>query len=109
VVSSTQVNLSWIDHASNEDGFEIWRCRGSGCTRFARIATIGAKNATTYSDGTLRVNRSYSYEVRAFNTTGNSGFSNVATALTSGARKSNDTDSVSPGSTSTGADSRAGQ
>src|SRR6266498_3395260 len=31
-VSSSQINLSWTDNATTEDGFTIERCSGAGCT-----------------------------------------------------------------------------
>src|SRR4029077_15754288 len=45
-VSSSQINLSWTDNATNEDGFRIEQCVGAGCS-FTEIATVGA-NITTY-------------------------------------------------------------
>jgi alpha-tubulin suppressor-like RCC1 family protein len=80
-VSSAQINLSWTDNSTTEDGFRIERCSGSGCTSFAQVATVGA-NATTYSDTGLAAGTAYSYRVRAYNAAGNSGYSNVAGAWT---------------------------
>src|SRR6266498_603390 len=48
-VSSSQINLSWTDNATTEDGFQIERCSGAGCTAFTQIATAGP-NVTTYSN-----------------------------------------------------------
>ena len=42
-VSTSQIKLSWTDNATNEDGFRIERCKGSTCTNFAQIATVGAE------------------------------------------------------------------
>ena len=47
-VSRSQINLAWTDNATNEDGFKIERCKGSTCTNFAQIATVGA-NVTNVS------------------------------------------------------------
>jgi hypothetical protein len=80
-VSKQQINLSWIDNATNEDGFRIERCSGSGCTTFSQIAALGA-NITSYQNSGLSSNTSYSYRVRAYNTAGNSTYSNVASATT---------------------------
>ena len=80
-VSRSQINLGWTDNASNETGFYIERCKGSTCTRFARIATVGA-NVTTYSNTGLSSNTSYRYRVQAFNASGTSAYSNIATATT---------------------------
>jgi hypothetical protein len=81
-ISSTQINLSWTDNATNEDGFRIERCTGAGCTTFVEIATVGV-NATTYQNTTgLSASTTYSYQVRAYNGGGNSGYSNTASATT---------------------------
>lgn len=80
-VSKSQINLAWTDNAGNETGFKIERCRGSTCTNFAQIATVGA-NVTAYSNSGLNANTSYRYRVRAYNAAGNSGYSNIAAATT---------------------------
>jgi bacillopeptidase F len=80
-VSSSQVNLSWIDNANNEDGFKIERCSGPNCTNFVQIATVGA-NVTSYQNTGLNPRTRYSYRVRAFNAAGNSGYSNTAITRT---------------------------
>ena len=80
VVSGTQIDLAWTDNATNEDGYRIERCAGAGCTSFAEIATVGA-NVATYQDAGLTGGTSYSYQVRAYNVAGNSGYSNTATRL----------------------------
>ncbi|MEC4749602.1 N,N-dimethylformamidase beta subunit family domain-containing protein [Methylomicrobium sp. Wu6] len=80
--SSTQINLSWTDNATNENGFKIERCQGAGCSTFAQIATLGS-NITAYADTTgLTPNTSYSYRMVAYNGIGNSAYSNAATAVT---------------------------
>ncbi len=79
--SSTQINLTWTDNASSEEGFKIERCQGSGCTTFAQIATVAA-SMTTYSNTALTGGTSYSYRIRAYNTAGDSPYSNTATAST---------------------------
>ena len=81
VVSKSQINLSWTDNADNETGFRIERCKGSTCTNFALIATVGA-NVTTYANTKLTASTTYRYRVYAYNASGNSGYSNIATATT---------------------------
>ena len=44
VASSSQINLTWTDTSTNESGFRIERCNGTGCTSFVEIATVGAKH-----------------------------------------------------------------
>jgi fibronectin type 3 domain-containing protein len=79
--SNSQINLTWTDNASNENGFKIERCQGSGCTNFAQVATVGT-NVTSYANTGLTAGTSYSYRVRASSTSGDSGYSNTATATT---------------------------
>ncbi len=80
-VSKSQINLVWMDNADNETGFLIERCKGSTCTKFAQIATVGA-NVTSYSNTRLTANTIYRYRVRANNPAGASGYSNIAAATT---------------------------
>jgi hypothetical protein len=80
-VSRTQINLSWTDNADNETGFRIERCKNVNCTNFVQITQVGA-NVTTFADTTVAKNSMYSYRVRAFNTAGNSAYSNTANAKT---------------------------
>ena len=80
-VSKTQINLSWADNSSNEDGFKIEQCRVPPCKSFSQIAQVGP-GITTYSNTGLRQNTTYRYRVRAFNVNGNSGYSDTASAKT---------------------------
>jgi len=80
-VSTTQINLSWTDNSSDETGFRIERCTGASCTNFTQVAEVGA-NVTTFANTGLTKNTTYTYRVRAFNTGGNSAYSNVASART---------------------------
>jgi PKD repeat protein len=83
-VSSSQINLAWVDSDANEQGFKIERCSGADCSDFAQIATVG-ENITSYSNTGLTASTSYSYRVRAYNTAGDSGYSNIASAVTQAA------------------------
>jgi hypothetical protein len=80
-VSSSQVGLTWVDNDTTEQGFKIERCTGAGCSNFAQIATVGA-NVTSYSNTGLTSSTSYSYRVRAYNATGDSNYSNIASTVT---------------------------
>jgi fibronectin type 3 domain-containing protein len=82
--SDTQINLSWTDNANNEDGFQIERCSGVGCTNYSQIAQTGS-NVKTFTNSGLTTSTTYRYRVRAYNGAGSSGYSNVADATTSGA------------------------
>ncbi len=79
-VSSSQINLSWTDNATNETGFKIERKTGAGGT-YAEIATVGA-GITTYSDTGLTEETTYFYRVRATNAVGDSAYSNESSATT---------------------------
>jgi hypothetical protein len=81
VISKSQINLSWTDNATNETGFYIERCKGSTCTNFTRIATVGA-NVTTYANTGLAKGTTYRYRVQAYNASGTSAYSNIVTATT---------------------------
>jgi serine protease AprX len=78
VLTSTSIRLNWVDNSNNETGFSIQRCSGANCTNFAQIATVGA-GVTTYTNTGLTSGQRYRYRVRAFNTVGNSAFSNIVT------------------------------
>ncbi|MBI3885798.1 MAG: S8 family serine peptidase [Opitutae bacterium] len=77
--SSSAINLRWSDNADNEDGFRIERSTNNA--NFTEFATVGA-NATSYTDNGLSASTTYYYRVRAFNSVGNSGYSNTASAAT---------------------------
>jgi hypothetical protein len=79
VASNSQINLTWTDLSSNETGFKIERKTGSGS--FVQIAAVGA-NVTSYSNTGLAPTTNYCYRVRAFNTGGNSGYTNESCATT---------------------------
>jgi galactose oxidase-like protein/fibronectin type III domain protein/Kelch motif protein len=78
-ISPSQVDLSWTDNSNNETGFKIERSTDG--TTFTQVATVGA-NVTTYSDTGLAALTTYYYRVRAYNSGGNSAYSNTATAVT---------------------------
>lgn len=80
------VTLAWTDNAANEAGFRVERApdvAGLPGT-FAVIATINLPDTTGYVDAAVAPKTTYHYRVSAFNTTGTSLASNVATAVTPG-------------------------
>src|SRR5207244_2267828 len=79
---STQSDQASADHYTKDDGLKIERCQGVGCTNFSQIATVGA-NVTSYSNTGLPAGTTYLYRVRAYNTGGDSAYSNTASATTS--------------------------
>src|SRR5207302_7281827 len=77
-VSTSQINLSWTDNSTGEDGFKIEQSTDN--VTFTQIATVGA-NVTSYSDTGLTASTTYYYRVRATSTlNGDSSYSNVASA-----------------------------
>jgi len=82
-VSQTQINLSWTDNSSGETGYKIERALDNAGNpgTFAQIGTVGA-DVTTFQDAGLSPNTKYWYRVRAYNTCGDSAYSNVITAST---------------------------
>ncbi|OGT56092.1 MAG: hypothetical protein A3E01_17650 [Gammaproteobacteria bacterium RIFCSPHIGHO2_12_FULL_63_22] len=79
-ISKTQVNLSWIDQSNNESGFRIERSTVSG-SGYKLIATVGA-NTTSYANTGLKSRKTYYYRLRAYNASGDSTYSNTASAKT---------------------------
>lgn len=77
--TTARLTLAWNDNSANETGFKIERSRDG--VSFTQIATVGA-NVTTYTDSGLTVGVPYWYRVRAYNATGNSGYSNTTSATT---------------------------
>src|SRR5262249_38213142 len=63
-ISTTEIDLSWTD-STNEDGFDVQRCTGAGCTSFAKIGQVAA-NVVNYPDTTVGPSTTYRYRVRAF-------------------------------------------
>ncbi len=79
-VSSTQIDLSWIDNSNNEDGFIILRSLTSGGP-YSTINTLPA-NTTSFSNTGLTPSTTYYYVVRSSNSAGQSANSNEASATT---------------------------
>ncbi len=86
--SGTSVSLKWSDNAQDETGYRIERS-GDGST-YVLAANLGA-GATTYTDGGLNSGTTYDYRVRAYNSYGNSSWSNVVAVTTDQATTSSGT------------------
>ena len=80
-LNKSQINLTWTNNTADQDGVNIERCRGAGCTNFAQVATIAGAEAT-YTDFGLTARTTYRYRVRAHNSAGDSPYSNIAGATT---------------------------
>jgi hypothetical protein len=77
--SPTQINLTWTDNATDETGFELEMSTDGKV--FVKIAEVAKDSVTARSTG-LKASTAYWYRVRAKNLSGNSLYSNIATATT---------------------------
>jgi fibronectin type 3 domain-containing protein len=79
-VSTSRIDLSWADNASNEAGYRVERSAdGRNWTVLSETLTA---NSTTYSDASASAGTTYTYRVQAFNDSTTSDISNVASATT---------------------------
>jgi uncharacterized protein (TIGR02145 family) len=80
VISPTQINLTWTDNSTDEEGFKIERKTGTGV-----FQVIGEtyEDTNNFSDDNLTTNTTYVYRVYYFNQNGNSPYSNEFTISTS--------------------------
>jgi len=81
--SSSSVVLAWNDNSTDETGFKIERKAGTcvSSNPWSQIDTTVA-NATTYTDTGLAPATTYCYRIRAYNTTRNFSYSNLASTKT---------------------------
>jgi Regulator of chromosome condensation (RCC1) repeat/Endonuclease/Exonuclease/phosphatase family/Fibronectin type III domain len=78
-IAYNQINLAWSDTSTNEAGFKVERSLdGTNFTQVAQVLT----NTASYLNSGQFPNTTYYYRVRAYNSGGNSAFSNVAGAST---------------------------
>lgn len=80
-LSLSVIELTWVNNATSQDGVKIERCQGVNCANYVQITTV-AGTPTTYTDSALRANTAYQYRVRAYNSAGDSPYSNTAGAKT---------------------------
>jgi autotransporter-associated beta strand protein len=79
-VATNQINLTWIDNSTNEDGFNLERSTNGG--NYSSLALLPA-GVTNYSDTGLAAGTAYYYRVQSFRSCwGNSAFTAPATATT---------------------------
>ncbi len=78
--SSTQITISWRDNSTNETGFKVERAPAAA----GPWTYIGSTAATGYGDSALAAGTTYYYRVQAYNSSGNSAYSNTASATTQG-------------------------
>jgi hypothetical protein len=58
-----QINLSWTDNSSNEDGFNVYRGTASGS--LSQIDSVGS-NTTSYTDANVTDATTYYYQVESY-------------------------------------------
>jgi titin len=82
-ITGVRIDLAWTDNANDEQGFRVERAPDVGGVpgTFALITSPGA-NVRTYSNTGLANGTRYWYRVRAYNTVGNSAYTNDANATT---------------------------
>ena len=73
-LSSSSIRVVWIDNSNSESGFEIWQKQGSGSWQLK--STVGA-NVTSKDITGLQETTTYAYRARAYNSYGNSSWSNT--------------------------------
>jgi titin len=72
------ITIAWDDNSTTETGFRIERSL-DGTTNWTQIGTTGG-SVTVYRDTGLAPSTTYYYRVRAYTSTENSDYSNVAGA-----------------------------
>lgn len=78
----TKMNLIWTDKATDETGYKVERCEGTGCSNFVLLNGTLAANTSSYSDTGLKGNTTYTYRVSAFKTATNSWTASSTTEVT---------------------------
>ena len=78
-VSSSQINLSWNDNSVDETGFDIERSPDG--VSFTPLTPVGT-DTTNFSDTELASLTTYYYRVSAYNSNGDSAYSNTSSATT---------------------------
>jgi Zn-dependent metalloprotease/transcriptional regulator CtsR len=76
-VSSSRIDLAWVDNSSNEQGFKVERSTDG--VSFAQVAAVGP-NVTTYANTGVVTGVTYTYRVKSYNGPNDSAPSNTATA-----------------------------
>src|SRR5690606_26025501 len=79
-VTETVTKIDWIDDASNETGFEVYRAVAAGGPY--KFVALTPPNATSFRDSNLTKNTVYYYVIRSVSETGASAASNEAIVKT---------------------------
>ncbi len=94
-VSSSQIDLSWTDNATDEDTYQVEQSLDG--VNFSVIAMLSA-DSSSFSDTGLSASTTYFYQVNASNAAGASGYTNTASATTQADNGGGDPTSVEVGS-----------
>ena len=78
-ISASQIDLTWTDVATGETGWEIWRSQDF--INWTLVDTIAA-DSTSYSNTGLTGGTSYSYKIRAIDSTDKGEWSNIVIGCT---------------------------
>jgi uncharacterized protein (TIGR02145 family) len=68
-ISSTQIELKWLDNSTNESGYKIERRAEAG--NYSVVGTVNSNNSS-FIENNLNPNNSYYYRVYSYNSAGNS-------------------------------------
>jgi subtilisin family serine protease len=79
--SHNEVELHWADNSADEQGFAVERKPPGGT--YVEVARV-APDTTSYWDNDLNEEMPFTYRVRAYNSHGNSGYSNEAETASPG-------------------------
>jgi hypothetical protein len=80
--SSSRIDLTWTDNATNEAGFKVETSTDG--VNFTRAGVLAA-NVTAWSHNFLSPGSTHTYRIRAYEGTNHSAYSNTASATTLGA------------------------
>lgn len=81
-LSDTEITISWADNSDNETGFRLER--SIDAKSWYEFAVVGS-NVKSFTDTGLAAATSYYYRVRAYNSNGNSSYSNTVSSTTQNA------------------------
>jgi endo-1,4-beta-xylanase len=79
--TASSTNLSWGASSGTVTNYQIERATGATSTSFAQV---GTSTTTSFTNTGLAANTTYRYRVRATNSAGNSGYSNIVNVTTTG-------------------------